>query len=113
MLNIIEEKLADVRKTAQEQSNRIASEVNSGADALNAALTRFNTTMQQVKLKREEADQLQAAAVRELDTALSQHQSVQLGIVQQLADGRMVTGSDAAVVPSRKPKLKAVEGGEA
>lgn len=114
MLNIIEEKLGEIRKTAQEQSNRIASELNTGADGLNVALTRFNTTMQQARLKRQEADQLEAAAIRELDTAIGNNQAIQFGIVQQIADGRMVTGTDTPVIPARKPKLvkAAGEGGE-
>lgn len=113
MLNVIEEKLVEIRKTAQEQSNRIASELNAATDGLNAALTRFNTTMRQAQLKRQEADQLEAAAIRELDTAATNLQAIQVGIVQQIADGRMVTGSDTPTLPRRKPKLvNAANGGD-
>jgi hypothetical protein len=105
MLNAIEEQLTAIRATAMEQSNRIANDLNSAADAMNGALTRFNMALTTVRQKRQEADQLEAAAIRELDTAISNNQTVQIGIVQQIADGRMVTGSDTPVIPTRKPKL--------
>jgi hypothetical protein len=113
MLGIIEEKLTEIRATAMEQSNRIANELNSGADTLNGALAKFNATMTAVRLKREDADSMQAAAIRELDTAIANSMSVQVGVVQQIADGRMVTGSDMPVIPTRKPKLVKGAGGEA
>ena len=105
VLNAIEEKLTEIRATAMEQSNRIANDLNAAADAMNGALTRFNMAMTTVRQKRQEADQLEAAAIRELDTAIANNQTIQIGIVQQIADGRMVTGSDTPVIPTRKPKL--------
>jgi len=105
MQTIIDESFAQARKIVQEQSNRIASEVNASADGLNTALTRFNTTMKLAQAKDEEAAQLRATAIRELDTAITNSQAIQFGIVQQIADGRMVTGTDTPVIPTRKPKL--------
>lgn len=111
MINALEEKWTEIRATAMEQTNRIANELNSAFDAMNAHMTRFNTTMTQVRQLREKADELQAAAMREFDTAIANNLAVEIGIVQQLADGRMVTGSDTPVIPTRKaPKL--VKGGE-
>lgn len=112
MLGVIEEQLTAIRATAMEQSNRIANELNSAFDAMNGHMARFNATMAQVRQMREKADELQAAAIRELDTAIANNLAVQIGIVQQIADGRMVTGSDTPVIPARKPKLVKAAGGE-
>lgn len=105
MLNAIEEQLSAIRATAMEQSNRIANDLNSAADDMNSATTRFNMAMAAVRQKRHEADQLEAAAIRDFDTAISNDQTIKIGIVQQIADGRMVTGCDTPVIPNRKPKL--------
>jgi hypothetical protein len=110
MLGIIEEKLTEIRATAMAQSNMVANELNSGIDDMNASLLRFNAAMETVRQKRAEADDLQAKAIRDLDTSIANNLATQAGIVHQLANGRMVTGSDTPVIPTRKPP-KLVKGG--
>lgn len=113
MLNVLEERLTEIRATAMEQTNRIANELNSAVDALNGQVARFNATMTTVRQMRDKASELEAAAIRDLDSAIANNMAVEVGIVQQLADGRMVTGSDTPVIPTRKPKLvKNAAGGE-
>ncbi len=124
MRQVIEEQLTNIRAAAMEQENRIASELNSAVDGVNTAKTTYSAGMASVRAlrqeaekleaaareKRLEADQLEAATVRQLDTALENFQAINCGVVQQIADGRMVTGSNTPVIPKRKPKL--VGGGE-
>jgi hypothetical protein len=111
MINALEEKWTEIRATAMEQTNRIANELNSAFDGMNGHMARFNATMTQVRHLEEKAHELKTAALRELDTAIANNLAIQIGIVQQLADGRMVTGSDTPVIPTRKPKL--VKAGDA
>lgn len=114
MLSAIEEQLTAIRTTAMEQSNRVANELNSGVDAMNGQLARFNAAMMTVRQMREKANEIEAAAHRDLDSAIANSMAIQVGIVQQIADGRMVTGSDTPVIPTRKPKLvKAAKEGDA
>lgn len=130
MYNVVNEQFAAASKVVQEQSNRIASDLNSATDGTNAALMHFNTSMEQahakrreadvmevearsrIAAKRAEADQIEADAIRALDTAITNSQSVSIAIINQLADGRVVTGSPAKV-ERRRPKLVAgaAEGG--
>lgn len=103
MITAIEDILNQARAVASEQSNRIASEMSSAYDAVNAAATRFNDRMKLARAKLDEASQIQADAVREHDSALSQTGAVLLSIVQQLSEGRMVTGSDQPA--PKRPRL--------
>jgi hypothetical protein len=115
MRNAIKEQMNAVEAAVAEQENRIANELNSAFDNTNCHMVRFNTDMESVRKWRMQADELQAKAIRELDTAIGNNLAVQIGIVQQIADGRMVTGSDTPVIPARKPPklVKAAEGGAA
>jgi hypothetical protein len=103
MINAIDEVLAKAREVAVEQSNRIVSELNAAYDAMNAAQTRFNDRMAAAKAKRAEADAIEADAIREHDTALSNAAAVSLSILQQLSEGRMITGS--ATPAPKRPRL--------
>lgn len=104
MISAIDEMLDGVRKVAAEQSTRIAGELNSAYDMQNAAMVRFNSAMKSAKTKRDEADRIEAEAVRDLDTSLANSGAVSLSIIQQIGEGRIVTGSDTPV-PTRRPKL--------
>jgi hypothetical protein len=104
VITAIEEMLDGVRKVANEQSNRIAGELNAAYDQQNAAMARFNQQMKLAKAKREEAERIEADAVRDLDTAFGNTGAVSLSIIQQIGEGRIVTGSDTPA-PARRPKL--------
>lgn len=114
MLSVIEENLVAVRRIAQEQQNRIAAEINSAVDALNAAKGLAAMAFETAEAKRKEAERLEAQARREIDTAISNCQAVLIGIMQQLDDGQMVTGTDTPAPARRgKPKLIRAAGGDA
>jgi hypothetical protein len=108
MLNVIEEKIEEIRRVATTQTNQVCNELNSLADALQQAEARFSTNMRAASVKREEASKIEELALREHSTALSNILASTLAIVQQLDDGQMVTGSIEA--PVRKPKIRAVAG---
>jgi len=108
MLNVIEERLEEIRRVATTQTNQVCNELNSLADALQQAEARFSTNMKQASQKREEAAKIEELALREHSTALHNILATTLSIVQQLDDGMMVTGS--VEEPQRKPKIRAVAG---
>ena len=108
MLNVIEEKIEEIRRVATTQTNQVCNELNALADALQQAEGRFTVNMKAAAVKRDEASKIEELAMREHSTALSNILASTLAIVQQLDDGQMVTGSIEA--PSRKSKLRAVAG---
>lgn len=106
MLNIIDEKLEQIRTAAADQQACIINELNANVDATNAAMARFSAAMKQAHAKRDEARQIEQAAVRDLDTALNNSQTVQLALMQQLDSGQIVGGSNTPAVARKPPKLK-------
>lgn len=108
MLNVIEEKIEQIRQVAKTQTNQVCNELNALADALQQAEGRFTTNMRAAAVKREEASKIEELAQREHATALHNVLASVLAIVQQLDDGMMVTGSIEE--PQRKPKIRAVAG---
>jgi hypothetical protein len=102
MKHVIEQQLKSVLTAVDEQSNRITSELSANYDGQNAAQSAFNTSMAKVADLRRQADELQAKAILELDTALTNCGSVGLSIINQLNDGQIVTGTPT---PARRPRL--------
>lgn len=114
MMNILDDKLEDLRKAATEQTNRVCNEVEGAVDTLAQAAERREVARKAAKAKRDEADQIEAAAEREYQTALTNHQTALISVSQQLAAGQMVTGSTATPQPRKaKPKLITDEKDEA
>lgn len=106
MIDILDEKIEEFRKAATEQVNRVCNEVNGAVDTLAQAAERREVARKAAKAKREEADQIEAAAEREYQTALTNTTTVLISVAQQLASGQMVTGSTATPQPRKaKPKL--------
>lgn len=93
MINAIQEMADLMVKAAAEQSSQIAAELSAAFDSMNEAKVRFNEAMKRAQAKRAEADEIERKAWQEFDTATSQDGAVKLSIVQQLNEGRMVTGS--------------------
>lgn len=108
MLNVIEEKIEEIRRVATTQTNQVCNELNALADALQQAEAQFSTKMKAATAKRFEASQIEEHAVRDHSTALHNILATALSIVQQLDDGMMVTGSTEE--PQRRPKIRAVAG---
>lgn len=114
MMNILDDKLEDLRKAATEQTNRVCNEVDGAVDALAQAEERREVARKAAKVKREEADQIEAAAEREYQTARTNAVTVLISISQQLASGQMVTGNTTTPQPRKaKPKLITDEKDEA
>lgn len=112
MMNILDDKLEDLRKAATEQTNRVCNEIDVGVDLLAQAGERRDVARKAARLKRDEADKIEAEAEREYQTALTNSTTALLSISQQLAAGQMVTGS-TNIPQQRKPKPKLVNGEEA
>jgi len=103
MITAIQELADGMVKAATEQSNRIVSELDASYDATNAAVAAHAERMKAAKAKRAEADAIEDAANRELNTALSQAGAVSLSIIQQITEGRMITGADTPA--PKRPRL--------
>lgn len=112
MMNIIDDKLEELRKAATEQTNQVCNELDAAVDALAQAAERREIARKNATTKRAEADQLESTAEREYQTALTNVQTALLSVRQQLAAGQMVTGS-TSTPQARKPKPKLVNGEEA
>lgn len=108
MMNILDDKLEELRKAATEQTNRVCNEVDSAVDALAQAEERREVARKAARLKRDEADQIEATAEREYQTARTNATTALISISQQLAAGQMVTGS--ATTPQPRSKVKLVNG---
>ena len=102
MKNVISSKVQAILEAVDDQTNRICSELSANYDGQNAAQAEFSTKMQRVAELRRQADDLQAKAVIELDTALTNVGSVGLSLLGQLQGGEIVTGTPT---PARRPKL--------
>ena len=106
MKNVIANKVQAILEAVDDQQNRITSELSANYDMQNAAQSTFSEAMLRAAELRRQADEIQAKAVLDLDTALTNCGSVGLSIINQLASGEVITGTP---VPSRKPKLVAAE----
>ena len=102
MKNVIEQALESVRSAAEAQSQQMVAELNADYDHRNAAQADFSAKMDKVRQLRSQADELQAAAITELNTALVNSGSVSLALINQINAGEIVTGAPA---PARRPKL--------
>lgn len=102
MKNVISSKVQAILEAVDDQQNRITSELSSNYDAQNAAQSAFSEAMQRACDLRRQADEIQAKAILDLDTALTNCGSVGLSIINQLASGEVITGTPT---PARKPKL--------
>lgn len=102
MKNVIAQRVASILEAVDDQQNRITSELSANYDAQNAAQSAFSEAMQRATELRRQADEIQAKAVLDLDTALTNCGSVGLSIINQLASGEVITGTPT---PARRPKL--------
>lgn len=109
MMNVIEEKVDEIRRVAREQTNQVCNELNALANALQEADGRFSASMAAAARKRDEATQIEAMALRDHSTALGAIVTAAMDIVKQLDDGMMVTGSTEAPT-KRQAKIRAVAG---
>ena len=102
MKNVISSKVQAILEAVDDQTNRICSELSANYDMQNAAQSAFSEAMLRVADLRRQADEIQAKAVLDLDSALTNCGSVGLSIINQLASGEVITG---VPTPARRPKL--------
>lgn len=108
MTNVFNDKLAEIGKVYIEQNNQVCNEIDGSVDAVTHANEQRDIARKLAKAKRDEADQIEAAAEREYQTALTTATTALISVRQQLAAGQMVTGSTATPQPRNskaKPKL--------
>jgi uncharacterized coiled-coil DUF342 family protein len=89
MMKQLDEMWAQARKVMAGKNDQLVNELNAMADSKSAAVVTFNEAMKRSADLRQQADKIQAEAVRAFDSELTRITAIILSLKSQLEDGEL------------------------